>query len=190
VTDTAQVEAMIARAVSAHGRLDAAFNNAGVNSGPATLLETSDDEFERVMNVNLRGVWNRMKGELRQMLAQGSGAIVNCSSIGGLKGSRGRGAYSASKHAVIGLTRSAALDHAAQGIRVNAVCPGLVHTPMAVFVTKNYDPDIVKRMVAQEPIGRFGEPEEIAAAVVWLCGPEASFMVGHAMAVDGGILAG
>ena len=122
-----------------------------------------------------------------------TGAVHNChvtEAIGGLKGSRGRSAYSASKHAVIGLTRSAALDYAAKGIRINAVCPEMVNTPMAVFVTKNYDPEIVARMVAQEPIGRFGEPEEIAAAVVWLCSPVASFMVGHAMAVDGGILAG
>jgi NAD(P)-dependent dehydrogenase (short-subunit alcohol dehydrogenase family) len=191
VTDTAQVEAMVERALSTYGRLDAAFNNAGVNSEAAAVLETSDDEFNRVMNVNLRGVWNCMKSELRQMTAQGSGAIVNSSSIGGLKGSRGRSAYSASKHAVIGLTRSAALDYADKGIRINAVCPGMVqNTPMAAFVTKNYDPEIVRRMVAQEPIGRFGEPEEIAAAVVWLCSPAASFVVGHAMAVDGGILAG
>ena len=146
-----------------------------MNSEAAAFLETSDDEFERVMNVNLRGVWNCMKSELRQMMAQGSGAIVNCSSIGGLKGSRGRSAYSASKHAVIGLTRSAALDYAATGVRINAVCPGMVKTPMAVFVTKNYDPEIVRRMVAQEPIGRFGEPEEIAAAVVWLCSPAANY---------------
>jgi NAD(P)-dependent dehydrogenase (short-subunit alcohol dehydrogenase family) len=107
-----------------------------------------------------------------------------------LKGFQRSSAYSASKHAVIGLTRSAALDYATKGIRINAVCPGMVNTPMAAFVTKNYDPEIVRRMVAQEPIGRFGEPEEIAAAVVWLCSPAASFMVGHAMAVDGGILAG
>jgi NAD(P)-dependent dehydrogenase (short-subunit alcohol dehydrogenase family) len=190
VTDAAQVYAMIERAVSVYGGLDAAFNNAGVNSESAALLETSDDEFERVMAVNLRGVWNCMKGEVRQMVAQGSGAIVNCFSIGGLKGSRGRCAYSASKHAVIGLTRSAALDYAAKGIRINAVCPGMINTPMPVFVTKNYNPEIVARMVAQEPIGRFGEPEEIAAAAVWLCSPAASFMMGHAMAVDGGILAG
>ena len=156
VTDSAQVGADD-RASRRHlmGRLDAAFNNAGVNSDAAAFLETTDDEFDRVMNVNLRGVWNCMKGELRQMLAQGSGAIVNCSSIGGLKGSRGRSAYSASKHAVIGLTRSAALDYADKGIRINAICPGMVHTPMAVAVTKNYDPDIVRRMVALEPIGRF-----------------------------------
>ena len=190
VTDAAQVGVMIERVVTTYGRLDAAFNNAGVNSESAAFLETSDDEFERVMAVNLRGVWNCMKGEVRQMLAQGSGAIVNCSSIGGLKGSRGRSAYSASKHAVIGLTRSAALDYATKGIRINAVCPGMINTPMAVFVTKNYDPEIVARMVAQEPIGRFGEPAEIAAVVVWLCSPAASFVVGHAMAVDGGILAG
>jgi NAD(P)-dependent dehydrogenase (short-subunit alcohol dehydrogenase family) len=189
VTDTALVEAMIERAVGTYGRLDTAFNNAGVNSEAPALLETSDNEFERVMNVNLRGVWKCMKGELRQTMAQGSGAIVNCSSIGGLKGSIGRSAYSASKHAVIGLTRSAALDYAAQGVRINAVRPGMVNTPMAAFVTKNYDPEIVRRMVAQEPIVRLGEPEEIAAAVVWLSSPAATFMVGHAMTVDGGLLA-
>jgi NAD(P)-dependent dehydrogenase (short-subunit alcohol dehydrogenase family) len=190
VTDIAQVDAMVERAVSTYGRLDAAFNNAGVNSEAAAFLDTSDSELERIMGVNLRGVWNCMKAEVRHMVAQGGGAVVNCSSIGGLKGSRGRSAYSASKHAVIGLTRSAALDYAAMGMRINAVCPGMVNTPMAARVTKGYDPDIVRRMVAQEPIGRFGEPEEIAAAVVWLCSPDASFMVGHAMAVDGGILAG
>ena len=190
VTDPAQVEAMIARAVGTYGRLDAAFNNAGVNSEAAALLDTGDEEFERVIGVNLRGVWNCMKAELRRMLPRGSGAIVNCSSIGGLKGSRGRSAYSASKHAVIGLTRSAAIDYATSGIRINAVCPGIVDTPMAAFVTRNHDPDIVRRMVAQEPIGRFGAPEEIAAAVLWLCSPAASFMLGHAMVVDGGLLAG
>jgi len=190
VTEIAQVDAMIERAAGTYGRLDAAFNNAGVNSEATAFLETSDSELERVMGVNLRGVWNCMKAEVRQMLAQGGGAIVNCSSIGGMRGSRGRSAYSASKHAVIGLTRSAALDYAAMGVRINAVCPGMVDTPMAALVTKNYDPEIMRRMVAQEPIGRFGEAMEIAAAVVWLCSPEASFMVGHAMAVDGGILAG
>lgn len=189
VTDTAQVAATIAQAVATYGRLDAAFNNAGINSEGAPLLETSDDEFDRIIDVNLRGVWNCMKAELRHMLAQGSGAIVNCSSIGGMVGSRGRSAYSASKHGVIGLTRSAALEYAPQGIRINAVCPGMVNTPMAVAVTKNYDPDLVRAMVSREPIGRFGEAEEIAAAVVWLCTPAASFMVGHAMAVDGGFLA-
>jgi NAD(P)-dependent dehydrogenase (short-subunit alcohol dehydrogenase family) len=188
VADKVDVAAMIDRTVSTFGRLDAAFNNAGVNCDSASLLETDDDEFERIIDVNLRGVWNCMKAELRQMTAQGSGAIVNCSSIGGMVGSKGRSAYSASKHAVIGLTRSAALDYATCGIRINAVCPGIINTPMAVRVTKN-DPEIVKAMLAREPIGRFGEPEEIASAVLWLCSPAASFMVGHAMAVDGGVVA-
>src|SRR5262249_6673847 len=111
------------------------------------------NEFDRIINVNIRGVWNCMKTELRQMTAQGSGAIVNCSSIGGMVGSKGRSAYSASKHAVTGLTRSAALDYAAQGIRVNAVCPGMINTPMAVEVTRHYDPEIVKAMVAQGQSG-------------------------------------
>ena len=190
VTDKAQVTRMIDQAVATYGRLDAAFNNAGINSEGASLLETSDDEFDRIIDVNLRGVWNCMKAELRQMIAQGSGAIVNCSSIGGMVGSKGRSAYSASKHGVIGLTRSAALDYAASGVRINAVCPGIIqNTPMASAVTKNYDPEIVKAMVAREPIGRLGEPEEVAGAVVWLCSPAASFMIGHALAVDGGILA-
>jgi Enoyl-(Acyl carrier protein) reductase len=154
----------------AAGRLDAAFNNAGINCDGAP--------------------WNCMKAELRQMIAQGSGAIVNCSSIGGMRGSKGRSAYSASKFGVIGLTRAAALDYAATGIRINAVCPGIIgDTPMAVRVTKNNNPDIIKAFIAAEPIGRLGKPEEIAAAVLWLCSPAASFMVGHAMAVDGGILA-
>ena len=190
VADATQVTAMFELAASTYGRLDAAFNNAGVNSAGAPLLETSDDEFERVMSVNLRGVWNCMKAELRQMLAQGGGAIVNCSSIGGMKGSPGRSAYSASKHAVIGLTRSAALEYVTKGIRINAVCPGITNTPMAAQLSNNGDPELIKRMVEQtQPIGRLGEPHEIAAAVVWLCSPSASFMVGHAMAVDGGVLA-
>lgn len=189
VTDKGQVAAMISRVVGSFGRLDAAFNNAGINSTSANLLDTSDEEFERIINVNLRGVWNCMKAELRQMVAQRRGAIVNCSSIGGMVGSRGRSAYSASKHAVVGLTRSAALEYATLGIRINAVCPGIINTPMAAEVTRNFDPELVKLMVAREPIGRWGEPEEVAAAVVWLCSPAASFMVGHAMAVDGGVLA-
>jgi NAD(P)-dependent dehydrogenase (short-subunit alcohol dehydrogenase family) len=189
VSNKFEVAAMIDQTVSAFGRLDAAFNNAGVNSDGTPMLDKDDEEFDRIINVNLRGVWNCMKAELRQMTNQGSGAIVNCSSIGGLVGSKGRSAYSASKHGVIGLTRSAALDYATQGIRINAVCPGIVNTPMVASVTKNYDPDLVKAMLAREPIGRFGEPEEIASAVVWLCTPGARFMVGHAMAVDGGVLA-
>jgi NAD(P)-dependent dehydrogenase (short-subunit alcohol dehydrogenase family) len=189
VTDKAQVTAMIEQAVDTYGRLDAAFNNAGINCENAPLLERSDDEFDHIIDVNIRGVWNCMKAELRQMTAQGSGAIVNCSSIGGMVGSKGRSAYSASKHAVTGLTRSAALDYAAQGIRINAVCPGMINTPMAIEVTRNYDPEIVKAMLMQAPIGRFGEPKEIAAAVLWLCSPGASYVVGHTLLVDGGYTA-
>jgi NAD(P)-dependent dehydrogenase (short-subunit alcohol dehydrogenase family) len=190
VTDRGQVRAMIEQAVGTYGRLDAAFNNAGVNYDAAQMTETEDEEFDNVLNINLRGVWNCMKAELRQMMAQGSGAIVNCSSIGGMRGSKGRAAYSASKFGVIGLTRAAALDYADKGVRINAVCPGIIgNTPMAASVTKNYDPDIIKAFVAAEPIGRLGEPEEIAAAVLWLCSPAASFVLGHAMVVDGGILA-
>ena len=190
VTDRGQVKAMVEQVVKTYGRLDAAFNNAGINCDSAPMAETEDDEFDNIIDVNLRGVWNCMKAELRQMTAQGSGAIVNCSSIGGMRGSKGRAAYSASKFGVIGLTRASALDYASQGIRINAVCPGIIgNTPMAMRVTKNNNPDIIKAFVAAEPIGRLGEPEEIAAAVLWLCSPAASFVVGHAMAIDGGILA-
>jgi NAD(P)-dependent dehydrogenase (short-subunit alcohol dehydrogenase family) len=152
------------------------------------MLETDDDEFDTIIDVNLRGVWNCMKAELRQMTAQGSGAIVNCSSIGGMRGSKGRAAYSASKFGIVGLTRAAALDYANQGIRINAVCPGIIgNTPMAKRVSKNNDPDIIKAFVAAEPIGRLGEPEEIAAGVLWLCSPAASFVLGHSMVIDGGV---
>ena len=190
VTDRGQMAAMIEQAVGTYGRLDAAFNNAGINCDGAPLIDTEDEEFDNIVNVNLRGVWNCMKAELRQMVPQGSGAIVNCSSIGGMRGSKGHAAYSASKFGVIGLTRASALDYADKGIRINAVCPGIIgNTPMAAKVTKNYDPDIIRAFVAAEPIGRLGEPEEIAAAVLWLCSSAASFVIGHAMAVDGGILA-
>ena len=190
VTDRGQVNATIERVVKTYGRLDAAFNNAGINCDGAPMAETEDDEFDNIVNVNLRGVWNCMKAELRQMTAQGSGAIVNCSSIGGMRGSKGRAAYSASKFGVIGLTRASALDYANKGIRINAVCPGIIgNTPMAARVTKNNDPEMIKAFVAAEPIGRLGEPEEIAAAVLWLCSPAASFVIGHAMVIDGGILA-
>jgi NAD(P)-dependent dehydrogenase (short-subunit alcohol dehydrogenase family) len=188
VTDDAQVEAMVDRAVSTFGLLDAAFNNAGVISRPTETADLSVDEWNRVMAINLRGVWSCMRHELHQMLRQGSGAIVNCSSMGGLTGAPGLSAYAASKHGVIGLTRSAALDYAARGIRVNAVCPGMINTPMAQVLTGG-DANFLATLVKEEPIGRFGEPEEIADTVLWLCSPGSSFVIGHALAVDGGITA-
>lgn len=189
VADRAQVEAMVAYTVATYGRLDAAYNNAGVISANAPLLDTADDELERVLAVNLRGTWHCMKSELAVMVPQASGAIVNCSSIGGMVGTAGLSAYGASKFAVVGLTKSAALEYITHGVRINAVCPGMIETPMAAAVTGDHDPEIVAAMVAQEPIGRFGDPEEIASAVVWLCSPAASFVVGVAMPVDGGFLA-
>jgi NAD(P)-dependent dehydrogenase (short-subunit alcohol dehydrogenase family) len=185
VTNDAQVASLIDRTVSTFGRLDAAFNNAGVINRPAETADISADEWERVIAINLRGVWNCMKHELRQMLRQGGGAIVNNSSIGGLTGTAGLPAYTASKHGVIGLTKTAALEYAAKGIRVNAVCPGVINTPMAGHVAGG-DAEVLAEMLSDAPIGRLGEPEEVAAAVVWLCSPGTSFVVGHALAVDGG----
>ncbi len=190
VTDHGQVRAMIEQAVKTFGRLDVAFNNAGINCDGAPMAETEDSEFDNIININLRGVWNCMKAELRHMTTQGNGAIVNCSSIGGMRGSKGRAAYSASKFGVLGLTRASALDYADKGIRINAVCPGIIgNTPMATRVTKSNDAEIIKAFKAAEPIGRLGEPEEVAAAVLWLCSPAASFVIGHALAIDGGVLA-
>lgn len=188
VSDAVQVKELFSQAISEHGRIDAALNNAGVNSRAASFLQTADDEYDRVLDTNLRGVWNCMKVELAQMVKQGGGAIVNCSSIGGVVGSPGRSAYSASKHAIIGLTKSAAMEYASRDIRINATCPGIFNTPMTVDVTHDYDPEIVARMLAQAPIGRFGEPGEIADAVLWLCGPGATYMIGHALVADGWFL--
>jgi NAD(P)-dependent dehydrogenase (short-subunit alcohol dehydrogenase family) len=185
VADEAQVAAMVEKTVSTFGRLDAAFNNAGVQSPIAEMADAGSDEYDRVMDINLRGVWNCMKYELRQMREQGSGAIVNNSSIGGLIGLAGRGTYHAAKHGVLGLTKSVALEYASRGIRVNAVCPGTIETPMvAEMLTK--EPEAMKEIMRDVPIGRLGRPEEIAAAVLWLCSPGASFVIGHALVVDGG----
>lgn len=189
VADRAQVDAMVAETIARFGRLDAAYNNAGVISSNAALLDTPDEELERMLTINLRGTWNCMKSELEVMVEQGSGAIVNCSSIGGMVGTAGLSAYGASKFAVIGLTKSVALEYIGRGVRINAICPGMIETPMAIQVTHDHDPGVVKAMIAEEPIGRFGEPEEIASAVLWLCSPAASFVVGVAMPVDGGFLA-
>jgi NAD(P)-dependent dehydrogenase (short-subunit alcohol dehydrogenase family) len=186
VADDAQVEAMVEQAVATFGRLDAAYNNAGVQNIVAEAADASREDFDRVMATNLRGVWSCMKFELRQMRKHGSGAIVNCSSIGGLVGGAGRGTYQATKHGVLGLTKSAALEYAARGIRINAVCPGLIHTPMADRMMAGGQADALSAMLKDVPIGRLGRAEEIANAVLWLCSPAASLVVGHALVVDGG----
>jgi NAD(P)-dependent dehydrogenase (short-subunit alcohol dehydrogenase family) len=188
VTDEAQVKGMVAQTVSAFGRLDAAFNNAGVQSLAAETADATSEEFDRVNAINLRSVWLCMKYELLQMRQQGSGAIVNNSSIGGLIGIPCRAIYHATKHGVIGLTKSAALEYASRVIRINAVCPGAIETPMvAEMVAK--EPETMKDITKEQPIGRLGRPEEIGSAVLWLCSDGASFVIGHALAVDGGYTA-
>jgi len=188
VADEAEVAAMVDQTVEIFGRLDAAFNNAGIQSPAVETADASGAEFDRVIAVNLRGVWNCMKYELKQMRQQGSGAIVNCSSIGGLIGLPGRAVYHAAKHGVLGLTKSAALEYASRGIRINAVCPGTVDTPMvSAMLAKGAD--AMKEIMRDQPIGRLGRPEEIASAVLWLCSPGAGFVIGHALTVDGGFTA-
>jgi NAD(P)-dependent dehydrogenase (short-subunit alcohol dehydrogenase family) len=188
VADDAEVAKMVETTVFAFGRLDAAYNNAGVQSPAVEIADASLEEFDRVNAINLRGVWSCMKHEVQQMRKQGSGAIVNCSSIGGLIGLPGRALYHASKHGVIGLTKSAALEYAAKGIRINAVCPGTIETPMVAEMLAK-EPEAMKEILKSQPIGRLGRAEEIAAAVLWLCSPGASFVIGHALVVDGGFTA-
>lgn len=184
VSDTQAVEMMIAWIVATYGRLDAAHNNAGIQTPQRPMAEITDEEFDRTVAVDLKGVWNCMRYEIRQMLAQGGGAIVNTSSQGGVTGFPGQAAYIACKHAVIGLTRTAAIDYAAKGIRINAVCPGAICTPMAEELMRR-NPSLKTELVRDIPAGRLGNPEEIANAVLWLCSSQASFVDGHALLVDG-----
>jgi NAD(P)-dependent dehydrogenase (short-subunit alcohol dehydrogenase family) len=189
VSKAAEVEALIARTVTAYGRLDCAHNNAGIEGVEALTADYPEEDWDRVLAINLKGVWLCMKYELPQMQRQGGGAIVNTASIAGLVGAYRMPAYVASKHGVAGLTRAAALEYAKAGIRVNAVCPGVIRTPMVERFFFSRHPRSEARLAAAEPIGRLGTPEEVAEAVVWLCSDAASFVTGHTMAVDGGMVA-
>ena len=187
VSQATAVEGMVDKAVEAYGSLDCAFNNAGIAKG-APIHEFPEEDWDQVMDINLKGVWLCMKYEVSQMLRSGSGVIVNNSSVAGLVGAANSSAYFASKHGVVGLTKSVALEVAKKGIRVNAVCPGVIHTPMMQEAFD--DPKRREQTNAFQPIGRAGTPEEVAEAVVWLCSDAASFVTGQAWAVDGGLIAG
>jgi NAD(P)-dependent dehydrogenase (short-subunit alcohol dehydrogenase family) len=180
-----EVKNCLEQAIETFGRLDFAFNNAGVEQKLALTAETTVEEWDRVVNTNLRGVFLCLKYEIPLMLKQGGGAIVNTSSGAGIKGFRSESAYVAAKHGVVGLTKAAALEYAQSNIRINAVAPGIIDTPMIQRFSKGF-PEGRQAMISQEPVGRLGQPEEIAAAVIWLCTDAASFITGHTMVIDGG----
>lgn len=188
VSDDEQVEAMVSRAVVEFGGLDLAFNNAGIEGDRAPTHECTPENWHRTLAVNLTGVWSCMRHEIPKMLERGAGSIVNCSSVAGLVGFASIPAYVASKHGIVGLTRTAALEYAEAGVRVNAICPGVIDTEMIGRFTGG-DEEATAAMLAMEPIGRMGRPEEIADAVVWLCSDRSSFTTGQAIAVDGGFVA-
>jgi NAD(P)-dependent dehydrogenase (short-subunit alcohol dehydrogenase family) len=189
VSKAPDVETLVLRTAEKFGRLDIAFNNAGIEGVWTPLVRQSEEDFDRTIDINLKGVWLCLKYEIRQMLKQGGGgAIVNMSSITGLVGSAGAAAYCASKHGVIGLTKTAALENAKNGIRVNAICPAAVDTPMAERIFGA--PHVHKYVLSCHPMGRFGKPSEIADAVIWMCSDRASFMTGQSLVLDGGFLAG
>jgi NAD(P)-dependent dehydrogenase (short-subunit alcohol dehydrogenase family) len=185
VANIDEVKAMVEQAVATFGRIDVAFNNAGVQSPVAETAIADPEDYDFVMDINLRGIWNCMKYELIQMKKQGSGAIVNNSSLGGLVGIAERGIYHASKHGVVGLTKSAGLEYAPQNIRVNAICPGIIETPMVSGMLES-QPEAMAELMKDVPIKRLGRAEEIADAVLWLCSPASTFVIGHALPVDGG----
>lgn len=189
VAKAADVQAMVQKTVEKFGRLDVAFNNAGIEGNWVPIVEQSEEDWDRVIDINVKGVWLCLKYEVQQMLKQGTGGtICNMSSVAGLMGSPGAAAYCASKHAVIGLTRTAALEYAARKIRVNAVCPAVIETPMADRLFGA--PDVHPNVVQMHPIGRTGEPREVSEAVLWMCSEKSSFMTGHWIVLDGGFLAG
>jgi NAD(P)-dependent dehydrogenase (short-subunit alcohol dehydrogenase family) len=187
VSQAKEVEALINKTVETYGGLDCAFNNAGIHGEFISLVDFSEDDWNHIIDVNLKSVWLCMKYEIPQMLMQGGGAIVNTSSAAGLIGAPSNPAYPASKHGVVGITKSTALEYARTGIRVNCVCPGPIRTGMHESLVST-SPDIVKAMGNKVPMGRIGEPEEVVGAVMWLCSEAASFVTGHALPVDGGIV--
>lgn len=189
VSKSNEVEAMFAKIITTFGKLDFAFNNAGIEGVSAPTQDCTEENFDRTIAINLKGVWLCMKNEIPLMLQQEKGAIVNCASVAGLIGFPGLPAYVATKHAVIGLTKTAALENAKQNIRVNAVCPGVIQTAMIDRITGK-DKEAEKQFIGMEPMGRMGQPAEVAEAVMWLCSDAASFVTGHAMTVDGGWIAG
>lgn len=188
VSNAAEVERLINRAIETFGRLDCAYNNAGIEGMTAPTADCTEENWDRIINISLKGVWLCMKYEIPQMLKQGSGAIVNTASVAGLVGFQGLPAYCASEGGIIQLTRTAALEYATKGIRINAVCPGVIRTPMIERVTGG-KPEAVAQFTALEPVGRMGTPEEIAEAVLRLCSDAASFVTGHPLVVDGGLVA-
>lgn len=185
VTDEEQVADAVQRTVATFGSLDMAFNNAGIMLPPVDAADETAKAFDSIVAVNLRGVWASMKHQLKQMRGQGAGAIVNCSSLGGLVGGAGRATYHATKHGVIGQTKSVALQYGQYGVRVNAVCPGTIETPMVERMVAGGELD-TNAAAARVPLGRLGHPEEIAAAVLWLCSDGASYVTGAALPVDAG----
>jgi NAD(P)-dependent dehydrogenase (short-subunit alcohol dehydrogenase family) len=183
-----EVEELVDRCIEFYGGLDIACNNAGIEGTPyVPTVEYEDEVWDNVMAINLKGVWLCMKAQIRQMLRGGGGSIVNMASVAGLRGVRFGSAYCASKHGVIGLTKAAAREYAAEGIRVNAVCPAVIKTEMAERAFFG-DKELTERANTMHPIGRLGEPEDVASAVVWLCSDSASFVTGHSLPVDGGVL--
>ena len=188
VSKTNDVESLIKQTITLYGRLDFAVNNAGIEGITASTHECAEQNFDNTIGVNLKGVWLCMKNEIPIMLKQKKGAIVNIASIAGLVGFPGLPAYVASKHAVVGLTKTAALEYAKEGIRINVVCPGVIKTPMVDRFTGK-DKTAEKKFEDMEPVGRMGQPEEVAEAIIWLCSDSSSFVTGHAMAVDGGWIA-